>query len=303
VRQPVLLLGGILFQNTGMNIVTSGTLWDCIIIGGGPAGLTAALYLARFRRSVLVIDSGNSRALQIPRSHNHPGFVDGISGPILLGTIKAQAAKYGAEFHTETVNALQICSAGFEASTSKASFIAQNVILAAGISDKAPTFVESDAEVLRKAVRYCPVCDGFEFIGKKIAVYGRPDQIESKARFLRHYSDEVLAIPDIADLNSSSLPAKQFKTAEDKIEITLADGSRHIVDVLYPALGCKVHSDLAVALGALHNKTGCLLVDGHQQTKIKGLYAIGDVVSDLHQLVVAEAHAAIAATAIHNSML
>src|SRR4051812_6377617 len=131
--------------------------WDCVIIGGGPAGLTAALYLARFRRSVVVFDSGNSRALNIPRSHNHPGFVDGISGPTLLATLKAQAAEYGAEFRTGIIQALQKSSSGFEATASTGIAIGKRVILATGISDKAPTFVQSDAEVLREAVRYCPV--------------------------------------------------------------------------------------------------------------------------------------------------
>ncbi len=71
--------------------------YDCLVVGGGPAGLTAALYLARFRRRVLVIDAGNSRAASIPRSHNHPGFADGIPGEVLLSTLRTQAEEYGAE--------------------------------------------------------------------------------------------------------------------------------------------------------------------------------------------------------------
>jgi thioredoxin reductase (NADPH) len=82
----------------------------------------------------------------------------------------------------------------------------------------------------------------------------------------------------------------------------LVDGRTMNFDLLYPTMGCIVHSDLATALGANSNEVGCLLVDGKQQTTVPGIYAAGDVVSDLHQLVVAEAHAAIAATAIHNSL-
>jgi thioredoxin reductase (NADPH) len=82
----------------------------------------------------------------------------------------------------------------------------------------------------------------------------------------------------------------------------MGDGTSEVFDVIYPVLGCDVRSDLGKTLGAHHNETGCLEVDAHQQTSVAGLYAIGDVVSDLHQIAVATGHAAIAATHIHNSL-
>src|SRR6476620_11840164 len=95
----------------------SRSLLDCLVIGGGPAGLTAALYLARFRRRVLVIDSGKSRAAGIPRSHNHPGFIDGISGTDLLRTLQTQAEAHGATVISGTVVSLRPSGDGFEADT------------------------------------------------------------------------------------------------------------------------------------------------------------------------------------------
>jgi thioredoxin reductase (NADPH) len=89
---------------------------------------------------------------------------------------------------------------------------------------------------------------------------------------------------------------------DGKVTVIIADGERHDVDVLYPALGCNVRSELATHLGALCNDQGNLQVDDHQQTTVPGLYAAGDVVTDLHQLSVASGHAAIAATAIHNNL-
>ena len=284
--------------------------WDCLVVGGGPAGLTAAIYLARFRRSALVIDAGNSRAAAIPKSHNHPGFPDGISGETLLQTLRAQAEEYGAKIASGTVLSLKTTADGFAADTTAEGVLASRVLIATGITDKCPDIEVFDEVGLRRMVRYCPVCDGFEAIDKKIAVYGPPTEASGKAKFLRVYSPAVTLVPNLpanveaekGDFEYASSPAAKISAVDDGINILLADGRSMQFDVLYPAVGCKVHSDLATDLGAKSNADGCLIVDNKQQTTVPGLYAAGDVVSDLHQLVVAEGHAAIAATAIHNSL-
>lgn len=285
-------------------------LWDCLVIGGGPAGLTAALYLARFRRSVLVIDGGRSRAGGIPRSHNHPGFIDGISGETLLQTLRTQASQYGAEIQSGNVVSLEIANDGFKAQTETGEFDAACVVLAGGIADACPEIINRSSTSETEHIRYCPVCDGFEAGDKKIAIYGDPKDAAAKARFLRVYSSEVSLIPvrpeersgtsEVFELLTS--PAQSFTVEGGGVSVVLEDGQVRTFDVLYPALGCRVHSDLATALGAKTNATGCLVVDDKQQTTVEGLYAAGDVVSDLHQIVVAEGHAAIAATAIHNRL-
>jgi thioredoxin reductase (NADPH) len=146
-------------------------------------------------------------------------------------------------------------------------------------------------------------------VGKRIAVYGPPEHAASKARFLRVYSASVTLIlttmdgmPGECEYQVASSPAARFSTHNGKIRVTLQDGNELNFDVLYPAIGCEVHSELASRLGACTGDNGCLTVDTKQQTTLEGLYAAGDVVSDLHQLVVAEGHAAVAATAIHNSL-
>jgi 2-polyprenyl-6-methoxyphenol hydroxylase-like FAD-dependent oxidoreductase len=88
---------------------------DCLIVGGGPAGLTAAIYLARFRRNVTVVDSGQSRAALIPESHNYPGFAEGISGPDLLASLREQASRYGARLENGKVEKLRKSDGQFEA--------------------------------------------------------------------------------------------------------------------------------------------------------------------------------------------
>ena len=286
--------------------------YDCLVVGGGPAGLTAALYLARFRRHVLVIDAGKSRAASIPRSHNHPGFADGISGDVLLRTLRTQAEEYGAKIVVGKVLSLERTADGFAADTTIGPVLAARVVMATGITDKCPDIELLDRAAAKEMVRYCPVCDGFEAIDKKIAVYGPWEEAAGKARFLRVYSSDVTLVPTLpadtdrkneeGDFKLATSPAAKILTAADGIDVALADGRAMRFDVVYPAMGCHVHSDLAIKLGAKSNEVGCLIVDNKQQTSVPGLYAAGDVVSDLHQLVVAEAHAAIAATAIHNSL-
>ncbi len=284
--------------------------WDCLVIGGGPAELTAALYLARFWRTVLVIDGGRSRAAGIPRSHNHPGFIDGISGETLLQTLRTQASQYGAVIQAGNVLSLDRTDDGFIARTDAGDFGAACVVLAAGIADACPDIMNPSSSCESGHMRYCPVCDGFEAADKKIAVYGDPEDAAGKARFLRVYSSEVSLIPVRSghqsgppdDFELLTSPARSFTLEDSGVSVALEDGQVRTFDVLYPALGCRVHSDLATAWGARSNSIGCLVVDDKQQTTVDGLYAAGDVVSDLHQIVVAEGHAAIAATAIHNRL-
>lgn len=283
--------------------------WDCIIIGGGPAGLTAATYLARYRRKVVVFDTGDSRAAQIPESHNHPGFT-GIAGPDLLKRLRKQAQTYDVAFRKEKIASLRKTGGGFAAETDKGDVDAPRVLIATGITDKTVQLPGLEDAVARALVRYCPICDGYEATDKHIAVYGPVDAALGKAKFLRTYSDSVTVLPMPGDkateardgIDIAPSPPKSFRQTKTGMAITLASGETCEFDVLYPVLGCEVHSDLARALGARCNKIGLIEVNDKQQSSVEGLYAAGDVVSDLHQLSVAEGHGAIAATAIHNSL-
>lgn len=290
---------------------------DCLIVGGGPAGLTAATYLGRYRRSVMVVDEGESRAALIPESHNYPGYT-GISGPDLLTLLRRQAAEFGAQLVEGRVEALepeadQLIVARFSGGT----VLARSVLLATGIIDKDPPLSGIGIAVKKGTLRYCPICDGYEARDQRIGVFGSVQTGGKKALFLRTYSPSVTLLlthapgPEDEDmlntLSQSGIAissALRFDLKEDgeKVAALFADGTRHEFDVVYPALGCEVRSDLAMALGAKSDETGALIVDAHQQTGIPGLLAAGDVVSDLHQLSVAVGHAAIASTAIHNSL-
>jgi thioredoxin reductase (NADPH) len=146
---------------------------DCLVIGGGPAGLTAAIYLARFHLDVIVADGGNSRALQIPCTHNHAGFPDGISGLDLLTRMRSQAIKYGARIFDRCVHEIDH-STVFSARGRDFTINARAVLIATGVTNRRPPTDEAlHSEALRLGrLRYCPVCDGYEVTGQDVAVIG-----------------------------------------------------------------------------------------------------------------------------------
>jgi thioredoxin reductase (NADPH) len=290
---------------------------DCLIIGGGPAGLTAAIYLARFRRNVLVVDDGNSRAALIPESHNYPGFPAGISGRSLLGNLRKQAEEYGARLEQGRVEALVRDAGAFVARSGAQVWKARRVLLATGIIDESPDLPGLRDAVYRGALRYCPICDAYEAKDRRIGALGRVEIAGKKAMFLRTYSRDVVLLPideptdmapsirdalNKAGIRFPNVPVIDIERDDDRIAALLANGERIEVDVLYPMLGCDVRSELATTLGARSNDIGCVHVDDRQRTSVDGLYAAGDVVTDLHQISVATGHAAIAATDIHNSL-
>jgi thioredoxin reductase (NADPH) len=288
---------------------------DCLIVGGGPAGLTAAIYLARYRREALLVDDGASRAALIPASHNYPGFM-GIAGPDLIARLRDQASRCGAALEQGRIETLCREPQGeFAAAWGARKTLARTVLLATGLVDERPNTPGIDSAVYGGAVRFCPICDGFEALDRRIGVLGGADDAEKKAIFLRTYSRNVSLFPtgenDVTPEMRESLEGAGIKLAGKPVRvectpngatIMLQGGASMHLDVLYPALGCTVRSELATALGADCSETGTLKVDDKQQTTVDGVYAAGDVVSDLHQLAVATGHAAIAATAIHNRL-
>lgn len=293
-------------------------IFDCVIIGGGPAGLTAAEYLGRFLRKTLVIDSGKSRAALIPTSHNYPGFAKGVGGKEFLSRLREQASAYDINFHDGLVERLEIEPDGtFAIMVGTDRIAARKVIIASGIVDRDPVLKNIRQFVYDGVIRYCPICDGYEAKDKVVGIIGPCAKIYLKACFLRTYTSriELFALDDdfacqTADLEKlaslkvalPTMMAVNVEASHDSATVTLADGTRKTVDILYPAMGAEIRTDYVQGLGLKVNETGCIYTDSHQQTNIPGLYAIGDVTLDLSQISVATGQAAIAATAIHTAL-
>ncbi len=290
---------------------------DCIIIGAGPAGLTAAIYLARYHLRIHMFDSGSSRAAMIPCTHNHAGFPEGISGKALLSRMHDQARRYGAHCTPHRVSAIHPENGHFRVVTDEAEYRTRPVRLATGVVNHRPRKLlpeVHDPALERGLIRYCPVCDGYEVTDKRVGVIGTSDHGMREALFLRGFTKDVTLIaPDAAhDLDPACAkaldeagvsrvdgPCGGWAIEGEQIALDTADG-RMRFDSVYPAMGSRIRSELAVSAGAKADPSGCLEVDDHQRTSVPGLFAAGDVVKGLDQISHAMGEAGVAATTIRN---
>jgi thioredoxin reductase (NADPH) len=285
---------------------------DAIVVGAGPAGLTAAIYLGRFRRRCVVLEDAQSRARWIPTSHNIPGFTAGVGGEEFLSSLKEQALKYGAPTRHAHVSTLTVSDGVFAVGTGEETLYSRYVLLATGVRDHLPPIAGASEAVMRSLLRVCPICDAFEAIDKRIAVIGDGPLGEREAVFLQNYSSKVTLL-HVGSPSSSA--ATRGLTGIERIETRLCDlriqndrvtlrtaHDERQFDVVYLALGCSPQHTLARSLRASCDDQGALQVNAHQETTIAGLYAAGDVVRGLNQVVIAAAEGAIAATDIHNKL-
>ena len=293
---------------------------DCLIVGGGPAGLTAAIYLARFHLDILVVDGAKSRASWIPCTRNHAGYPDGIEGKELLRRMREQACKYGSKIESEYVTKLERDekSGLFTATWGSGQRTARTVLLATGVTNRRPPMDEElhDDALARGLVRYCPICDGYEVTDKKVGVIGSDSHGVAEALFIRSFTADITLIaPDKAlrlkpedneKLKDAGIgcvdgPAQAVAIADKCIVVDTAEG-HYTFDTIYPALGSDTHTQLGEMVGAKLASDGCFLCDSHQRTSVPGLYAAGDVVHGLDQISHAMGEGGVAATTIRNDL-
>lgn len=286
---------------------------DVAIVGGGPAGLTAAVYLQRFHRSCLVFDSGRSRARWIPESNNCPGFPGGISGDELLRRLRRQAND--ADVPVEPVRVEKIARVpgdadGFSLHAGGRTWTARMVMIATGLRDRLPGEWAEQA-LACGALRLCPICDAFEANDCRIGVFGDSADVGSHASFLRTFSANVSALPrDGGDGGEAGAIARASGVrwlGGGELEFDgrrcryRSDAGTVEFDTVYSFLGftTSVPTD---GLAISRTPTGEITVDRNQQTDTPGLYAIGDIVGGLNQISVAVGQAAAAATHAHGEL-
>lgn len=290
---------------------------DCIIVGAGPAGLTAAIYLARFHLSIRLFDCGSSRAALIPRTHNHAGYPGGITGNDLLKRMRDQANEFGAVREAKVVSKVVKKDDGFIVTAGDRQFPAKTVLIATGVVNHRPPGISDevhDEALQRGLLRYCPICDGYEVTDRRVGIIGTGEHGTAEAMFLRGYtSDLTLIAPDgpheqdagcceklaQAGIVTIDGACSKYEIAGDQLCVSTPSGTLNF-DSVYPALGSRIRSELATGAGAKATDEGCLEVDEHQRTSVSGLFAAGDVVKGLDQISHAMGAAGIAATTIRN---
>ena len=228
---------------------------DCIIIGAGPAGLTAAIYLARFHLRIRMFDCGSSRAALIPRTHNHAGYPGGVKGTELLRLMLEQAEEFGATREQAEVTEIVPTGDTFDVRVGDHRYPARSVLLATGVVNHRPDMAGDvhDEALARGLLRYCPICDGYEVTDKRVGVIGTGDHGMREALFLRGYTRDVTLIAPEAEhaldaacaakLDEAGIvrvdgPCGGWAIEGDRIALDTA-GGRMAFDSVYPALGSR----------------------------------------------------------------
>lgn len=257
-----------------------------VIIGGGPAGVSAALYTLRANMDTTILTHGESALNKAEKIDNYYGFPEGISGPELYEAGLSQARKIGAEIVSEEVVGLNF-GAKLEVKTTSTVYEADAVILAMGSQRKTPK-IKGIKEFEGNGVSYCAVCDGFFYRGKTVAVLGDGEYAANERAELEPIAEKVIALEDIGAIDSF--------TGSQKIErVEFKDGSSQEIDGLFIAIGTAGAGDLAKKVGVFTDDNNKIVIDENRATNIPGVFAAGDCTGGFLQVAKAVADGAIAA--------
>ena len=290
-------------------------LWDAVIVGGGVAGLSAAVYLGRSRRKALLVDSGQSMARWEPLVENYLGFPEGLSGKALLDRGRAQAKKFGVCTVDDRIARIRKEGETFLLEGGSI-YRSIRVLLATGLTHLLPDIPGAD-RCLGNSVLFCKDCDAFRVRGKRIAIYGRRNEAARYALAMLAFSPTVTILTDGREpawdhswqeaLDEYRLPVcrdpvKELEHRGGRLGAVVFQDGRIPLDALFATRGDVYHTALAEGLGAEEDDEGQLIVDGDMRTTVPGLYAAGCVTPANCQMIIAAGQGAAAAQAMDRDL-
>lgn len=296
----------------------SDATYDCIIIGGGPAGLTCAIFLGRYQRRVLLIHHGKPRNYASRAIHGFIGQHNIPPGELLRrGREEAEAA--GAEICECTASGIERVGDVFEVTTSNGVMRARRVVLAYGVRDQLPDIPEVE-QYYGGSVFHCADCDGYEVRDKVVGVIGWGAKAVGLSLKLLQWSSKITIFTDGHDRDwsaeqQSKLHAESISVKDEKVvSLTGADGmvdaailstGEHVaIEALFFTIGVERSCTLAESLGCeVDPDHPNIIVDDHKQTSVEGVYAVGDLVPGSQLAITSAADGAIAAIALNQSLL
>ena len=307
--------------------------YDIIIIGAGPAGLTAGMYAGRQNSKTLVIDKGmaGGLGLEVPMMQNYPGF-DLVSGMELIGKMKAQSENYCEILENTVIDSIEKCEDGFHLKTKNSpllmtsddegekEFFSKSLILATGASHRHLN-VPGENEFLGRGVAYCATCDGMFFIGKDILMVGGGNSAAQEALYLKnlgcnvklvhrrdelrceHHLQKALEENEIEILWNSTIEEIKGDMVVDSVTL-LRNGVKedYKTDAVFVAIGDDPSNDIAKDLGVALDEDGYIITDKNQATNVDNVYSAGDITGGVKQWIVACGEGAVAAISAYNKL-
>ncbi|MGI8890245.1 MAG: NAD(P)/FAD-dependent oxidoreductase [Chthoniobacterales bacterium] len=290
---------------------------EAIIIGGGIAGLSAAIYLGRAERDTLLIDAGHSMAKWEPEVQNYLGFPDGVGGEELLKYGHRQASHYKVDFAKDEIKSVARRKEGFFLRGRRRTYRTRRLLIATGIFHLPPR-IPGVKECLGHSMFFCKDCDGYRVRGKRIVICGANDEAVEYALGMLHYSPCVIVAtnedkPRWSRKHAALLKKYEIPVHDKKITgvdhcgcrvrgLRFKGGSEVKIDCIFTTRGDIFHTKLAEALGAKLDSEGQIEVDHCMRTSVERLYAAGCVTPANCQMIIAAGQGAAAAQAMNRDL-